>query len=38
LLDAGLTADKVNEVIGKQSFSLENATVGNLPPAIDGKA
>ena len=38
LLDAGLTVEKVNEVIGKQSFSLENATAGSLPSAIDGKA
>lgn len=36
LIDAGLPMEKVNEVIGKQTFSLENATQGN-PPAIGGK-
>lgn len=34
LIDAGLPLEKVNEIIGKQTFSLENATQGNLPPAI----
>ena len=38
LMDAGLTMDKVEEIIGKQTFSLENATLGNLPPAIGGQS
>lgn len=35
LLLAGLTTEKVDEIIGKQTFSLENATQGQgiLPPA-----
>lgn len=36
LIGAGLPLDKVDEIIGKQSFSLENSTQGNLPPAIGG--
>lgn len=35
LVDAGLPLDKVNEIVGKQTFSLENATQGN-PPGISG--
>jgi virulence-associated protein VapD len=31
LLDAGLPLEKVNEIVGKQTFSLENATQGALP-------
>ena len=31
LLDAGLTVDKVNEIIGAQKFSLENVTQAALP-------
>ena len=38
LIDAGLPLDKVNEIIGKQTFSLENVTQGNLPPAIGGQS
>ena len=34
LIEAGLPADKINEIIGKQTFALENATQSNLPPAI----
>ena len=34
MLLAGLSAEKVDEIIGKQMFSLENAAQGNLPPAI----
>lgn len=37
LIDAGLPLDKVNEVIGKQTFSLENSNQGN-PPAIGGQS
>lgn len=32
LLEAGLTAEKINEIIGQQKFSLENATQVALPP------
>ena len=31
LMDAGLPADKVDEIIGQQQFSLENASSGVLP-------
>jgi virulence-associated protein VapD len=31
LLDAGLTTDKVNEIIGEQKFSLESVTQNVLP-------
>ena len=31
LLDAGLTMDKVNEIIGQQKFSLENVNPNALP-------
>ena len=31
LIAAGLTAEKVDEIIGKQTFSLENAAQGTLP-------
>lgn len=31
LLDAGLTIDKVNEIIGQQKFSLENVNPNALP-------
>ena len=34
LIEAGLPLDKVEEIVGKQAFSLENATEANLPPAI----
>jgi len=34
LIAAGLTIDKVDEIIGKQTFSLENSAQGNLPPAL----
>jgi virulence-associated protein VapD len=34
LLDAGLSAEKVNEIVGQQTFALENVNQGNLPPAI----
>lgn len=37
LIDAGLPQDKVDEVIGKQAFSLEDVAQSN-PPAIGGKA
>jgi hypothetical protein len=37
LLDAGLSAEKVNDIVGQQVFSLEDATQGNLPPAIGGQ-
>jgi hypothetical protein len=37
LIDAGLPQESVNEIIGKQAFSLENATQGN-PPAIGGRS
>ena len=33
LIDAGLTPAKVDEIIGKQTFSLETATQAALPPA-----
>jgi virulence-associated protein VapD len=33
LIDAGLPLAKVDEIIGSQTFSLENATQGALPPA-----
>jgi virulence-associated protein VapD len=35
MLLAGLSADKVDEIIGKQKFSLENAAPGNLLPPTD---
>lgn len=31
LIAAGLSSDKVDEIIGQQTFSLENATQGALP-------
>ncbi|OLP05710.1 virulence-associated protein D [Rhodoferax antarcticus ANT.BR] len=31
LIDAGLTAEKVNEIIGEQTFSLENVTQTSIP-------
>jgi virulence-associated protein VapD len=34
LLDAGLSEEKVNEIIGQQTFSLENVTQNGQPPAI----
>jgi virulence-associated protein VapD len=34
LIDAGLPPTKVDEIIGQQTFSLENATQGTLPPVI----
>lgn len=34
LILAGLPAAKVDEIISKQVFSLENAPQGNVPPAI----
>lgn len=34
LIDAGLPLDKVNEIIGKQTFSLENVAQGAPPPAL----
>lgn len=34
LIMAGLPAAKVDEIISKQVFSLENAPQGNVPPAI----
>ena len=34
LIAAGLTVDKVDEIIGKQTFSLENSAQGNLPPSL----
>lgn len=34
LILAGLPAAKVDEIISKQVFSLENTPQGNLPPAI----
>ena len=33
LIDAGLPLAKVNEIIGQQTFSLENITQGTLPSA-----
>lgn len=35
LIDAGLPLEKVNEIVGKQTFSLENVSQGQ-PPAIGG--
>jgi virulence-associated protein VapD len=35
LLLAGLTAEKVDEIIANQTFSLENAAQGDFPPAIN---
>jgi len=32
LLDAGLSIEKVNEIIDQQTFSLENITENSLPP------
>lgn len=34
LVEAGLSAGKINEIVGKQTFSLENASQINPPPAI----
>lgn len=34
LIDAGLPPTKVDEIIGQQTFSLENAAQGTLPPVI----
>jgi virulence-associated protein VapD len=34
LVEAGLSTDKINEIVGKQTFSLENASQANPPPAI----
>ncbi len=34
LIDAGLPPAKVDEIIGQQTFSLENATQGILPPVV----
>jgi virulence-associated protein VapD len=34
LIDAGLPPIKVDEIIGQQTFSLENTTQGTLPPVI----
>ena len=31
LIEAGLTEDKVNEIIGKQEFSLENVSQADVP-------
>jgi virulence-associated protein VapD len=31
LIDAGLPMDKVNEIIGKQEFTLENVTQADIP-------
>lgn len=36
LISAGLTADKVDYIMSKQVFALENAPQGNLPPAMVG--
>lgn len=33
LLDAGLSPEKVAEIIGKQTFSIESVSQGALPPA-----
>ena len=33
LLDAGLSPEKVAEIIGKQTFSIESLSQGALPPA-----
>lgn len=38
LISAGLPQDKVDEIIGKQTFSLENAPQGHLPPAMGGQS
>ena len=38
LLDAGLPVDKVNEIVGKQTFSLENTPQGTAPPVIGGQS
>lgn len=35
LLDAGLTAGKVDEIIGQQKFSLENVTQTALPKPVE---
>ena len=35
LIEAGLPADKVEEIIGKQQFSLENVAQGHLPSPVD---
>jgi virulence-associated protein VapD len=34
LLDAGLSPEKVAEIIGKQTFSIESLSQGALPPAV----
>ena len=34
LIDAGLPSAKVDEIIGQQTFSLENASQGTLPPVV----
>ncbi|MDP2819180.1 MAG: hypothetical protein Q8O29_13110 [Polaromonas sp.] len=38
LISVGLPLDKVDEIIGKQTFSLENSTQGNPHPAIGGQS
>ena len=35
LLDAGLIAEKIEEIIGQQKFSLENVTQGSLPKPLE---
>ena len=34
LIMAGLPTDKVDEIIGKQVFALENTPQGNIPPTL----
>lgn len=36
LIDAGLPLEKVNEIVGKQTFSLENVPQGQPPAIGDG--
>jgi len=36
LLDAGLSSDKIDEIIGQEKFSLEHVAQGALPPTSNG--
>lgn len=38
LVAAGLPTEKVDEIVGKQTFSLEKAAPSNVPPTISGPA
>jgi virulence-associated protein VapD len=37
MLSAGLPAEKVDEIISGQTFSLENSVQGSLPPVIESQ-